>query len=80
MHATASSPALRRIPCADRDALERAYLLAADAPWVDGCTVDLPNLRLELRIADPWRGEDCEQPLARLARIAGGATQPPSMR
>ncbi len=54
MQSAMESPILRQIACADARSLEQAYLRLADAPWVEGCTVDLPNLLLEVRARAPW--------------------------
>ena len=66
-------PILRQIPCADAQALERAWLRVVDAHWVDGCTVDLPNLTLEVRALAPWRVRGAiEAQLAQVERVAQG--------
>ncbi len=66
-------PILRRIRCADSAALRRACLRILDAPWVDGCIVDLPNLLLEVRASDPGRRRDAlETRLAGVERLARG--------
>jgi len=47
------APALRHeIACADRSALLAAYTRVSDAPWIESCSVDLPNLRLVLRVSE----------------------------
>ncbi len=67
-------PILRQIACADAATLQRAYERLLDAAWVDGCTVDLPNLVLEVRASAPWRAQTAlEAQLALVERIAGGA-------
>jgi len=66
-------PLLRQIACADARSLEQAYHQVADANWVDGCTVDFPNLVLEVRVAEPWRVRSgLEAHLARVERVARG--------
>jgi len=37
--------------CASRSALVAAYTSVSEAPWVESCSVDLPNLRLILRLS-----------------------------
>lgn len=66
-------PILRQISCADAQTLQQAYEHVADASWVDGCTVDLPNLVLEVRATAPWRVRTAlEAQLAQVERIACG--------
>lgn len=66
-------PILRQIRCADSAALRRACLRVLDAPWVDGCIVDLPNLLLEVRASHPGRRRDAlEARLAGVERVARG--------
>ncbi len=61
-----------QISCADARALEDAYLRVAEASWIEGCTVDVTNLVLELRIS-PWGVPSAVQAqLAVLERIARG--------
>ena len=66
-------PILRQISCADVQTLLQAYEHLADAAWVDGCTVDLPNLVLEVRVTAPWQMRTAlEAQLAQIERIACG--------
>jgi len=71
--------ALRRssheIRCADRSALAAVYGAVAETPWVDGCDVDLPSLRLVLRIAERGRrpADATERWLLQVERMARGA-------
>jgi hypothetical protein len=37
--------------CASRGALVAAYTSVSEAAWVESCSVDLPNLRLALRVS-----------------------------
>ena len=37
--------------CTSRSALVAAYTSVSEAPWVESCSVDLPNLRLILRLS-----------------------------
>jgi hypothetical protein len=37
--------------CASRSALVAAYTSLSEAPWVESCSVDVPNLRLALRVS-----------------------------
>jgi hypothetical protein len=68
-----ASPILRQISCADAKSLQQAYEHVADAAWVDGCTVDLPNLMLEVRVTAPWQVRTAlEAQLAQIERIACG--------
>lgn len=70
----APHPIQRQIACADLQALQHAYDRLLDAAWVDGCTIDLPNLVLEVRATAPWRVRTAlEAQLARVEHIAGGA-------
>jgi len=60
------------ISCSDARALEDAYLRISEASWIEGCTVDVTNLVLELRIS-PWGMQSAvEAQLALLERIARG--------
>lgn len=64
---------LRRIECADQQALERAWQHVADVSWVEACTVDLPSLTLEVRTVAPWRTcSAIEAQLERLEALARG--------
>ncbi len=66
-------PILRQISCADAKSLQQAYEHVADAAWVDGCTVDLANLVLEVRATAPWQMRTAlEAQLAQIERIACG--------
>lgn len=68
------TPILRQISCADVQTLQQAYEHVADASWVDGCTVDLRNLMLEVRVTAPWAVRTAlEAQLAQVERIAGGS-------
>jgi hypothetical protein len=68
----ASTPIQHQISCSDTRALEDAYLRVAEASWIEGCTVDVTNLVLELRIS-PWGVPSAvEKQLALLERIARG--------
>lgn len=59
------------IPCANRAALAAAYDRLLDVPWLDSCSVDLPNLRLHVRVPAALRGLDATQRwLERVQRIA----------
>jgi hypothetical protein len=72
------SPILRQIECADARALQQAYQHVADAHWVDGCTVDVPNLVLEVRAKAPWTVRSAlEAQLEQVARIARGQRELP---
>jgi len=69
----ATPPILRQISCSDVQTLQQAYEHLADATWVDGCTVDLPNLVLEVRVTAPWQMRTAlEAQLAQIERIACG--------
>ena len=69
----ATPPILRQISCSDVQTLQQAYEHLADAAWVDGCTVDLPNLVLEVRVTAPWQMRTAlEAQLAQIERIACG--------
>jgi len=39
------------VHCASRSTLVAAYTSVSEAPWVESCLVDLPNLRLVLRVS-----------------------------
>jgi hypothetical protein len=58
--------------CASRRALVAAYTLVSEAPWVESCCVDLPNLRLALSLPAlaVHPGESTREWLKRIARIA----------
>jgi len=46
------APALHHeFRCASSSALVAAYVRVSEAPWIDSCEVDLPNLRLTLRVS-----------------------------
>lgn len=69
----ATPPILRQISCSDVQTLQQAYEHLADAAWVDGCTVDLANLVLEVRATAPWQMRTAlEAQLAQIERIACG--------
>ena len=71
------SPILRQIACADTRTLQQAYDRLADAGWVDGCTVDVPRLLLEVRITAPWQVHGAlEAQLRQVERIARGQDRP----
>jgi len=60
--------------CASRSALVAAYTSVSEAPWVETCSVDLPNLRLALRVsaaATRQSGPTVEW-LRRIERLAQG--------
>jgi len=71
--------ALRRssheIQCSDRSSLAAVYDAVAQTPWVDACDVDLPSLRLVLRIVERTRtpADATERWLLRVERMARGA-------
>lgn len=66
-------PLLRQIECADARSLQQAYEHAAEVAWVDGCTVDFPNLVLEVRATAPWQVRTTlEAQLELVERIAKG--------
>lgn len=62
------SDLLHEIACADRHALAAAYERAAEGAWIESCAVDVPNLRLVLRLSGR-RGPPGEAALRWLARI-----------
>jgi len=68
---------IHRVPCSNPESLQRAFLDASELSWIDACTVDYPNLRLELRLTP--RGVSTPvlvERLARLQRIAGDREAP----
>jgi len=60
--------------CASRGALVAAYTALSDAPWVESCCVDLPRLRLALRLSAAARRPmtSTAEWLRRIERIAQG--------
>lgn len=65
------------IRCADRSALAAAYGVVAQTPWVDACDVDLPGLRLVLRMAARGHAppDAAARWLVRVERTARGAAR-----
>lgn len=74
------APALHHeFSCASRSALVAAYTSVSEAPWVETCSVDLPNLRLALRVsaaATRPSGPTVEW-LRRIERLAQGLAATP---
>lgn len=62
------SELLHEIPCSDRHALAAAYERAAEGSWLESCSVDLPNLRLVVRLAGR-RGPPSDAAMRWLARV-----------
>ena len=59
------------ISCTSRGTLAAAYHRLQDAPWLESCSVDLPNLRLVVRVPYALRGLDATQRwLERIEQIA----------
>jgi hypothetical protein len=58
--------------CASRSALVAAYTMVSEAPWVECCLIDLPNLRLALRLPAVaiHPGGSTREWLKRITRIA----------
>lgn len=63
------------IRCSDRSALAAVYDVVAQTPWVDACDVDLPGLRLVLRMTERARkpADAAERWIARMQEMARGA-------
>jgi len=62
------------VHCASRSTLVAAYTSVSEAPWVESCAVDLPNLRLALRVsaAAAPRSRRTVEWLQRVEQIAQG--------
>ncbi|HME69373.1 MAG TPA: hypothetical protein VKM54_05835 [Myxococcota bacterium] len=60
--------------CASRSDLVAAYTSVSEAPWVESCSVDLPNLRLTLRVsaATTRPSRPTLEWLQRIERVAQG--------
>jgi hypothetical protein len=72
-HPDLFAPSLRHeFGCASRRALVAAYTLVSEAPWVECCCVDLPNLRLALSLPAlaVHPGGSTREWLKRISRIA----------
>jgi hypothetical protein len=62
------SELLHEIACSDRQSLAAAYERVAEARWVESCAVDLPNLRLMLRLS-PRMGAPSDASMRWVTRI-----------
>jgi hypothetical protein len=65
---TKKSELVHEIACCDRQALAAAYERAAGARWIDSCAVDVPNLRLVVRLS-AGMGAPCDASVRWLATI-----------
>jgi len=60
------------VHCASRSALVAAYTSVSEAPWVESCAVDLPNLRLALRVSAARPCRRMVEWLQRIEHLAQG--------
>jgi hypothetical protein len=60
--------------CRSRSTLVAAYTSVSEAPWVESCSVDVPNLRLTLRVSSAATrpGRPTVEWLQQIERIAQG--------
>jgi hypothetical protein len=71
LHRPSAAATDLEIPCSSPGALAAAYQRLQDAPWLESCSVDVPNLRLLVRVPAAVRGLDVTQRwLERIERIA----------
>lgn len=67
------SPILRQFACENAQTLWHAFERVSDVSWVDGCTVDVARLVLEVRVTASWRTRSAiEAQLDQVQRIASG--------
>ncbi len=70
------SPILRQFTCENPQSLWHAFERVSDAAWVDGCTVDVANLVLEVRVTASWKMRSAiETQLEQVQRIASGRVE-----